>query len=55
MNNLEYPPMTYNELASFIKQRLWNNKTITLEITRDSVEDHIIKLKLIKNERNNTK
>ena len=55
MNNLEYPPMTYQELACFIKQRLWSNKTITLEITRDSVEDNIINLKLIKNERDNIK
>lgn len=55
MNNLDYPPMSYKELSSFIKQRLWNNKKITLEISRDSVEDHVVKIKLIKNERNNIK
>ena len=55
MSKLEYPPMSYNELASFIKQRLWNNKSIVLEISREVVDDHILNVKIIKNERDNTK
>jgi hypothetical protein len=46
--------MTYNDLPSFFKQKLWNNKSLTFTITRDSTEDNQIEVTLIKNERNNT-
>ena len=54
MSSIEYPPMSYNELASFIKQRLWNNKSIVLEITRE-VDEQTLNVKIIKNERDNIK
>jgi hypothetical protein len=55
MSSIEYPPMSYNELASFIKQRLWNNKSIVLEITREVVDEQTLNVKIIKNERDNIK
>ena len=55
MSSIEYPPMSYNELASFIKQRLWNNKSIVLEITREIVDEQTLNVKIIKNERDNIK
>jgi hypothetical protein len=54
MNNTQSKPMTYNDLPSFFKQKLWNNKSLTFTITRDSTEDNQIEVTLIKNERNNT-
>jgi hypothetical protein len=45
----------YNELPSFLKQRLWNNKSITLQITRDQIDNPLLDIKIIKNERDNIK
>jgi hypothetical protein len=47
--------MTYNDLPSFIKQRLWNNKSITLQIDRTQLDQQCIEVKIIRNETNNTK
>ena len=55
MNNIDHKPMTFNDLPSFVKQRLWNNKSITLEIIKKNLSDQNIEIKVIKNETNNTK
>ena len=47
--------MTYNDLPSFMKQKLWNNKSLTFQITRDRVIEPYIEVKIINNETNNTK
>ena len=47
--------MTYNDLPSFIKQRLWNNKSVTLQIDRTQLDQQYIEVKIIQNETNNTK
>ena len=47
--------MTFNDLPSFVKQRLWNNKSITLEIIKNNLLDQNIEIKVIKNETNNIK
>ena len=55
MNNIESKPLTYNDLPSFFKQKLWNNKSLTFTISRDNVLDNHVEIKFIKNERDNTK
>ena len=54
MNNSE-TTMTYDDLPSFIKQRLWNNKSLTIQIDRVNVIGSKIEVKIINNETNNTK
>ena len=55
MNNIEPKPLKYNDLPSFFKQKLWNNKSLTFQISRDNVFDNFVTIKLINDERNNTK
>jgi hypothetical protein len=55
MNNIEPKPLTYNDLPSFFKQKLWNNKSLTFTMSRDKVGDNYVEIKFIKNEANNTK
>ena len=55
MNNIESKPIKYNDLPSFFKQKLWNNKSLTFKISRDKVGDQHIEIKLINDERNNIK
>ena len=55
MNNTQTKQMTYNDLPSFIKQRLWNNKSLTIQIDRVNVIDSKIEVKIINNETNNIK
>ena len=55
MNNTQTKRMTYNDLPSFMKQKLWNNKCLTFQITRDIVDEPYIEIKIINNETNNTK
>jgi len=55
MNKTQTRPMTYNDLPSFIKQRLWNNKSVTLQIDRTQLDQQYIEVKIIQNETNNTK
>ena len=53
MNDTQTKRMTYNDLPSFMKQKLWNNKGLTFQITRDRVDEPYIEVKIIKDERNN--
>ena len=55
MNKVESTPLQYKDLPSFAKQRLWNNKSLTIQITRDRVDEPYIEVKIINNETNNTK
>ena len=55
MNNIEPKPLKYDDLPSFFKQKLWNNKSLTFTISRDKVDDPYVEIKLINDERNNTK
>ena len=55
MNNLETTTLQYKDLSSFFVLKLWNNKSLTFTISRDKVDDSYIEIKLIKDERNNTK
>lgn len=55
MSKLESKPINYNDLPSFFKQKLWNNKSLTFQISRDNVFDNFVTIKLINDERNNTK
>jgi hypothetical protein len=55
MNDIQTKRMTYNDLPSFMKQKLWNNKSLTFQITRDRVHEPYIEIKIINNETNNTK
>lgn len=55
MNNIEPKSLRYKDLPSFFKQKLWNNKSLTFTISRDKVDDNHVEIKLINNERNNTK
>jgi len=55
MNNIEPKPLKYNDLPSFFKQKLWNNKSLTFTISRDKLDSNYIEIKLIKDERNNIK
>jgi hypothetical protein len=55
MNNIEPKPLKYNDLPSFFKQKLWNNKSLTFTISRDKVIDNHVEIKLINDERNNIK
>jgi len=55
MNKAQTKRMTYNDLPSFMKQKLWNNKSLTFQITRDRVIEPYIEVKIINNETNNTK
>jgi hypothetical protein len=55
MSNTQTKRMTYNDLPSFMKQKLWNNKSLTFQITRDRVIEPYIEVKIINNETNNTK
>jgi hypothetical protein len=53
MNKVESKPLQYKDLPSFIKQRLWNNKSLTIQVTRDRLDEPYIEVKIIKDERNN--
>jgi hypothetical protein len=55
MNDTQTKRMTYNDLPSFMKQKLWNNKGLTFQISRDKVDEPYIEIKIINNETNNTK
>ena len=55
MNDTQTKRMTYNDLPSFMKQKLWNNKSLTFQIARDKVDEPYIEIKIINNETNNTK
>jgi len=55
MNDTQTKRMTYNDLPSFMKQKLWNNKGLTFQITRDRVDEPYIEVKIINNETNNIK
>ena len=55
MNNIEPKPLKYNDLPSFFKQKLWNNKSLSFTISRDKVYDKHVEIKFLPNERNNTK
>ena len=55
MNDTQTKRMTYNDLPSFMKQKLWNNKSLTFQIARDKVDEPYIEVKIINNETNNTK
>ena len=55
MSKLESKPINYNDLPSFFKQKLWNNKSLTFTISRDKLDSNYIEIKLIKDERNNIK
>jgi hypothetical protein len=55
MNDTQTKRMTYNDLPSFMKQKLWNNKSLTFQISRDKVYEPYIEIKIINNETNNTK
>ena len=55
MNNMKSKPIKYNDLPSFFKQKLWNNKSLTFTMSRDKLDDNYIEIKLINNERNNIK
>ena len=55
MNNTQTRSMTCNDLSSFIRQILWNNKSVTLQIDRTPLDQQYIEVKIIQNETNNTK
>lgn len=55
MNKVEPQQLKYNDLPSFFKQKLWNNKTLTFTISRDKIDDDHVEIKFTQNEKNNTK
>lgn len=55
MNKLESKPIKYNDLPTFFKQKLWNNKSLTFTISRDKVDDTHVEIKFTQNEKNNIK
>jgi len=55
MNKVKSKPLQYKDLPSFIKQRLWNNKSLTIQIDRIKLDEPYIEVKIINNETNNTK
>ena len=55
MSKIPTKPLTYNELPSFFKQKLWNNKSLTFTISRDKIEDNYVEIKFTQNEKNNIK
>ena len=55
MNDTQSKRITYNDLPIFMKQKLWNNKSLTFQISRDKVDEPYIEIKIINNETNNTK
>lgn len=51
MNNTEI--ISYDQLVSFLKRKLFDQSSINITITREPNEEQYIRLKI--NERNNTK